>query len=400
MAGRFKLDEWKKIISELERDPAFYGMPEGGREASLVFSSFNIRKLGNLKNRDREIDFLARFCCRCDLIAIQEVQDSLEGLHHLKNRMEDKIAGDNEFGLVVSDITGAVPGESGMSERLAFIYRKRRIRRTDMASDLNIDRSSVMNHFFDNHELIIKSREEFDIKMKKFKNKERKTKPTYSLPAFITFIRSPHVSAFEIPAANGGKSITFAAVNAHLIYGKQTERDAEFEALISWLTNRLKNQKNMTVDNFVLLGDLNLNFDQPRKDRVRIENRLKTLNAEVFGNPDKRRIYFPFINGNALTGENIRTNARNSETFDQIALFLGSKEKQLPNDTWRQKVSKDKPDGFNYSVFNFADLFARAVIGKPYIRLTKDEKKVLGKSFEHSVSDHMPIWMRIPRPGF
>jgi hypothetical protein len=57
--------------------------------------------------------------------------------------MESKLRGDHEFGLVVSDITG----ESGMSERLAFIYRKRRICRMDMASDLNIDRSSVMDHF-------------------------------------------------------------------------------------------------------------------------------------------------------------------------------------------------------------------------------------------------------------
>ena len=123
MAGRFKVAEWDKIISELNRDPEFYGLPEGGREASLVLASFNIRKLGSSKNREREIDFLATFCAKCDLVAIQEVQDNLQGLRSLKERMESKIAGDNEFGIVVSDITGAVPGESGMAERLAFIYR-------------------------------------------------------------------------------------------------------------------------------------------------------------------------------------------------------------------------------------------------------------------------------------
>lgn len=35
-----------------------------------------------------------------------------------------------------------------------------------------------------------------------------------------------------------------------------------------------------------------------------------------------------------------------------------------------------------------------------YVRLSKEEKKALGKKFEHSVSDHLPIWVRIPRPGF
>lgn len=400
MAGRLKIAEWEKINAELSRDPDFYGLPEGGREASLVMASFNIRKLGNPGNREREIEFLSKFCSRCDLIAIQEVQDNLEGLVHLKNRMESKIAGEGEFELVVSDITGEVPGESGMSERLAFIYRKRRIKRLDMVSDLNIDRSSVIARLFENYELISKSKEDFESKMLEFNAGTRRTKPTYASPAFISFMRSPHVVAFEIPAANDQKPITFAAVNAHLIYGQQKERDAEFEALISWLTHRLKDQKRMTVDNFVLLGDLNLNFDKPIKDRKRIEGRLKKLNKEVFGDAEKRRVYFPFIDGNPITGENIRTNARSSQTFDQISFFLGAKEKQFPNDQWRERVEKDKPDGFNYGVFNFSDLFARSLRGKPYSRLNKQEKAAMGKKFEHSVSDHMPIWVRIPRPGF
>jgi len=400
MAKRFKVAEWKKISSELQRDPGFYGLPEGGREASLVFASFNIRKLGKSENRQREIDFLASFCTRCDLIAIQEVQDNLDGLRLLKDRMEAKVAGDKEFSLVVSDITGEVPGESGMAERLAFIYRRRRVRRLEMASDLNIDRSSVINHIFQNYTAIAKSRDDFTAKMQAYEAGTRKTKPTYATPAFVTFIRSPHVTAFEIPAANDQKPITFAAVNAHLIYGIQKERDAEFEALISWLAHRLKDQKRMTVDNFILLGDLNLNFDQPSKDRARIEKRLRTLNAEIFGNPDRRRIYFPFIDGNPQTGESIRTNARSNQTFDQIAFFLGAREKRLPNDKWRALAAKPTVDGFDYNVFNFADLFSRALLDKPYVRLTSEEKNTLGKNFKHAVSDHMPIWVRIPRPGF
>jgi len=400
MAGHFTDAEWQKIIHELEVDPSTYGMPEGGREASLVFASFNIRKLGKVLHREREIDFLARFCARCDLLAIQEVQDNLDGLRQLKDRMEAKVAGQGEFGLIVSDINGEVPGETGMAERLAFIYRKHRVKRMDMASDLNIDRSTVMQHFFDNHKLIVKTRKAFDKKMEEFDAGERATKPVYAVPTFITFIRSPHVTAFEIPAANDEEPITFAAVNAHLIYGKQKERDAEFEALIKWLAHRLKSESRMTVDNFILLGDLNLNFDKPTKDRERIEKRIRLLNSEAFGDADERRIYFPLIDGEAKSGKAIRTNARQNQTFDQIAFFLGSSEKRLPNDKWRALAAADEPDGFSYGVFNFADLFARALNGEAYTRLDKNEKKALGKKFEHSVSDHMPIWVRIPRPGF
>ena len=227
-----------------------------------------------------------------------------------------------------------------------------------------------------------------------------KTKPSYAVPEFITFMRAPHVTAFELPAANDQKPVTFAAVNAHLIYGRQSERDTEFKALINWLSHRLQDEARMSVDNFILMGDLNLNFDKPTKDRIRIETQLKALNKDVFGHPDQKRIYFPFIDREPLSGKNIRTNARNSQTFDHIAFFLGSAEKQLPNDEWRSDIKKNQPDGFQYNVFNFTELFSMALLNKSFTRLKKDEKKAFGKKFEHSVSDHMPIWVRIPRPGF
>ncbi len=85
MAGRFSDTDWDKIETELLGNPEKYGMPEGGREESVVFASFNIRKLGKAKGRERELNFMARFCARCDLVAIQEVQDDLSASrrHHL-----------------------------------------------------------------------------------------------------------------------------------------------------------------------------------------------------------------------------------------------------------------------------------------------------------------------------
>jgi endonuclease/exonuclease/phosphatase family metal-dependent hydrolase len=399
MAGRFTAQEWTKINKLLGQQSQQFGLPEGGREASLVFASFNIRKLGDAEARETELDFLARFCARCDLVAIQEVQDNLDGLRFLQHRMETHVAGDGEFGLVVSDITGEVPGERGMAERLAFLFRKRRIRQADMASDLTIDRTSVLAHFFDNEEAILTAHSVYKHQFQEFQAGRRKTRPTFAPPVFISFVRTPFVAAFEAPAANDHPPLRFTAVNAHLVYGTMQERRQEFEALVSWLSHRMTDSQRL-APNFMLLGDLNLDFDQPRKDRVRIETRMREINKEAFAHPNTRRVYFPFIDPDPHTGRFLRSNARNDETFDQIGFFLAEDEKRLPNDRWQTRAGHSGPDGYDYGVFNFADLFSRALLGKPYTQLTKQVRAALGKKFEHSVSDHMPIWVRIPRPGF
>ncbi len=216
---------------------------------------------------------------------------------------------------------------------------------------------------------------------------------------FVTFVRTPYLVAFEIPAANKQPPLRFTAVNAHLVFGKPIERENEFNALIGWLIHRLKSRLRVTP-NFVLLGDLNLNFDDPSKDRARIDDSLRERNKQAFGDKNIRRLYFPFLDPHPVTGEVFRTNARATQTYDQIGFFLGRKQPCLPNDQWRKLVKKGGPDNFDYGVFKFSDLFARATLKKPYGKLTKSEEEGLGKKFEHSVSDHLPIWVRIPRPGF
>lgn len=400
MAGHFTVSEWSKIEQELGAAPGKYGMPEGGREKSLVLGSFNIRKLSSNRGRKKEIDFMARFCAACDLVAIQEVQDNLDGLFHLQERMNSRIAEEGGFGLVVSDITGQVPGEKGMAERLAFLYRRSRIRRLAMASDLTVDLTSVLENVFGHQEELLASRKEFEAKMARFHAGKRKTKPTYVPPAFVTFVRTPFVAAFEAPAANDKAPLRFSAVNAHLVYGTPRQREDEFEALVRWLTARLLADERLLTPSFILLGDLNLDVDLPDKDRKRISGKIRKYNAEFFDNPADNRVYFPFIDKHPITKKIIRTNARQNQTFDQIAFFRDPKEAGLPDHSWRAAMSGTNPDGYQFNVFNFTDLFAQALRRKPYDDLTTAQKKALGKKFEHSVSDHMPIWVRIPRPGF
>ena len=97
----FTTSEWSSIRDTLAASPESFGFPER-RDGSLLAGSFNIRKLGNLHGRDEETwQFLTDICVRFDVLAIQEIQDNLDGLRELLRRMGD------EFDVVVSDKTGA-----------------------------------------------------------------------------------------------------------------------------------------------------------------------------------------------------------------------------------------------------------------------------------------------------
>lgn len=351
-------------------------------------------------DRHRELDFMSRFCARCDLVAIQEVQDDLDGLIYLRDRVNERISSAGEYGLVVSDITGEVPGQKGMAERLAFLYRRRRVRRSEMVSDITIDRKGVLDNFEASEDEFIAAWREFEAKMNKFEAGERSTKPKFELPSFLTFTRTPHVAAFEIPGKQGVDPISFLAVNAHLLFGKPKERAAEFRALVEWLAMRLQDEARMAAPNFVLLGDLNLDLDNPEADHAKIDAFIRGMNKAAFKSANAHRIYFPFIDKHPRHGW-LRSNARLNQTYDQIAFFAGKKEKGLPNHKAAKNIPQN-PNAFDYGVFNFAELFANATRNKTFkqIRGNPTSFKSFAKNFEHSVSDHMPIWVRVRRPGF
>ena len=146
--SEFSPDEWARINAALEGAENEYGLPKRNSK-SIVLASWNIRKLGGLADsRGRPSrssgawKLIVQLCERCDFVAIQEVQDSLESVRFLR----DKLGGN--YSLVVSDIAGGVPGRSGMRERLAFLYNKKRIEHTELASDVTFERSAIFNQLF------------------------------------------------------------------------------------------------------------------------------------------------------------------------------------------------------------------------------------------------------------
>ncbi len=400
MAKTFSVAEWRKIHDLMKQGGEDFGLPKRSR-GSVVMGSFNIRKLGA---RDRKSagawTMLSMIAERFDLLAVQEVQDDLTGLNHLKDTLG------NAYGMAASDITGGYPGRGASPERLAFLFRWAVVERTEIASDITYDRSSVIGTLFDGrdefsaafdaHAKALRKWEQESKERKRAGNKAR-AKPVVHLPEFVTFIRQPLCVSFQIPVASGTEPYKILAVNAHLLYGKyKDERYKEFLALVGWLVDRGKKAAKMYYPNIILFGDCNLDFKNPVTKRDKVSKFIKSRN-KVNLKRARAKINFPFLDVHPGHTDVFRTNARLSETYDQIGLVVH--DTRLPGAEKNRHAGTDKPDGFDYGVFNFVDLFSQALHGKHFSSLTKAQRKTLIGKFEHDFTDHMPIWLRLPKPS-
>ncbi|MEM9091347.1 MAG: endonuclease/exonuclease/phosphatase family protein [Cyanobacteria bacterium P01_F01_bin.53] len=395
-AKEFTKAEWKTIHKTLAANPEQYGFPQRIYGSALL-ASFNIRKLGKRSSRSANTwKFLAYICKQFDLLSIQEIMDDLEGFDHLLDLMGP------DFHAVVSDRTGVFPGERGIGERLGFIYNKRVIERGDVVSDISFDRSKLIKTIIDNYEIL---REDLlpylkflDAHKAWSQNPTRKepTPPPVKIPIFLTFIRQPFCASFRIVGYPGTDPYKIMAVNAHLYFGDSvTDRQQEFDALMQWILGRLQDTDTAYHPNFVLMGDLNLDFDNPKTDRARITKHIKAFDTEVQALKSAANIYFPFLDPHPIHNTLFRTNARLKETFDHIGFF--NQDPRLPQYQNRAKMGLQQ-QGPDYGMFNFVALFNDALNNKPIDDLTKTKKKAFYQKFEHEVSDHMPIWSRLPLP--
>jgi len=152
-----------------------------------------------------------------------------------------------------------------------------------------------------------------------------------------------------------------------------------------------------------LLGDLNLAFDSATDDRrAEIVARIKGLNDALTARGAAKTVNFPFLDAreNPITGARqiIRTNARLDETFDQIGIF--AHDDRLPGyDANPHVADRADADAFDYGCFDFVNLFAEAITGGTVGALDDDAADDFIARFQHDVSDHMPIWVRLKLPA-
>ena len=386
MAKIFTSTEWKQINQTLDDDPRRYGLPQ--REyGSVLIGSFNIRKLGSAHKRNSDTwEFLAKVCRSFDLLAVQEVMDDLSGLRKLMELLG------SDFSMVTSDTTGVFPGDPGVGERLGFIYRWSTVERREVASDVTYDRSKLIDSIASDYEAFTGVMDTYAKHLADYRAKRRKSKPKLKMPTFLNFIRQPFCVAFRIAGHPETEPYEFMAINAHLYFGNYiSDRRQEFNALADWIMSRLKANETSYYPNFILLGDLNLDYDKPESDRARIEEQIKGLNQGL----EDANVNFPFLDVHRDRQEVFRTNARLTETFDQIGLF--SRDTRLPAVADNATMGTS-PTGPDYGVFEFGNLFCEALKGCSYSELPASERADLVARFEHKVSDHLPLWIRLPLP--
>lgn len=401
MAKSFSSTEWGKInitlkkSLEKEREP--FGLPQE-RKKSVLLGTFNIRELGKVSNRTPQSwQFLKLICSRFDLVAIQEVQDNLEGIRNLRKLLGDK------YGLVVSDTTGKTPGSpTGSAERLAFLFRWKRIRRTELASDISYDRSSVENTLLENRLAFNKALRDQQKALEEWETLKtqgvKKDKPKLALPRFLTFIRQPHCASFEVVPKGTAKPYEFLLVNAHLLFGTNpNERRWEFDALIAWLSLRAKMRDDASYENIIMMGDCNLEFKKADVTRDEIETQLKLLNSTKLKSKKAAKVNFPLLDPHPNRGL-IRTNARKNQTYDQIAIF--AHDKRLPDYKANETAGTLGRDDYDYGAFRFTDLIAKALFeADSYEGLKKKDQTFIIDRVQWDISDHMPAWFRLPVPG-
>ena len=127
------------------------------------------------------------------------------------------------------------------------------------------------------------------------------------------------------------------------------------------------------------------------KDRARVDEQIKNVTASLTDSGS--HINFPFLDIHKSCDEVCRTNARLNQTYDHIGLF--AHDPRLPSYD-RNEQMPQAPEGPDYGVFDFMTLFSEAIYDKTWTELTDTERKALWKKTEHSVSDHMPLWLRLP----
>ena len=398
MPQHFTPAEWQKINAEFNTSAASYGLP-ARRSDSVIIGSFNIRKLGDINKRTNESwQLFKNSLQRFDLIAIQEVMDNSEGLYHLKELLGE------HYKIAISDSTGAAPGRRGNGELLAFLYNSKRIEKTEVASDLSFDRTYIHNRLFDHRKAITKSLNKHNEDIKEWEakviankalGKRRPTKPTQSIPVFLSFIRQPHCVSFRIKGAAGTEPYAFIAVNAHLLYGKNKfERELEFKALIEWLTLRSKKIRTSRHPNLILRGDCNLDFGPSDVMREDIDALLKSLNKTYLKSKKAADANFPLLSEHPKHGY-LKTSLRQKATYDQIGIFSTDKRLPKPDDN---KTAGNTAGGFDYGVFDLGNLISHAFHSKAIDKITTKERKTIYKKAEFDITDHLPIWYRQPLP--
>lgn len=216
---------YARVVAEdlvrLKRRIVLSRIPDKVLDHNLIIGTWNIRAFGeifrswdenpgNPKRNFRAMVYIAEIIRRFDVIAIQEVKRDISGLRMLL----DELLGSN-WGLVISDVSG---GSKGNSERLTYIYDKRRVQPSGLAGEIVLPPTDEGN-----------PAQQFD--------------------------RTPYIVGFQ--TANE----KFSLLTAHIRYGKTpADRLGEISTLSQYIATEIRQRAKSGPEegNLIVLGDFNI----------------------------------------------------------------------------------------------------------------------------------------------
>lgn len=231
----------------------------------LLLATWNIANLGLQERRQKDYRLITELIGWFDLVALQEVNDNLAGLHAIQRQLPPA------YRVLFSDA-------AGNDERLAFLYDSSKIKLLEKVGEVAIPPS--------------------DIRYIKLPGTQQK---------FRGFDRNPYLAAFQ------AGSFIFVVVNVHLYFGSDStiaknRRSLETYAVGRWADLRRKSKYAFTRD-IIVLGDFNLPKVEP--------------GDPIFEALTKRGLHLP--RHSTEIGSSIATDSH----YDQIAFFPGETENEF-----------------------------------------------------------------------
>ena len=311
------------------------------RSGRLLLASWNIANLGEQKRDPKDLELIAHLMSRFDLIAVQEVKSNLDHLTRIVDHMG------KGYDWIVNDV-------AGNNERLAFVFKKRKVQPGRLFAEI-----AIAEKDFPSHTVIVPYRVK----------KQQRVDVFYNL-RFTPFDRNPFIGSFESGA------LSFTLVNVHLYFGsfkdskkvaeraKYARRVLEIYMLGKWAASRAKRSTTYDRD-IILLGDMNV--PEMSADDAAYQALLKSgLNP---------------LDAHSKAGG---SNLDGSKTYDQVAITPGAVKKRT----------------LGYDVLDFDN----AVFQDKWAELerthgTKGANPKFNKYVKFHISDHRPIWMELDTAG-
>ncbi len=189
---------------------------------NLLIATWNIRSFSSLTRkwtaaqtdspkRDlRGLRAIIEILSRFDVIAIQEAQGDLRALRDTLHFLGD------DWGLLMTDVTR---GDAGHSERLAYLFDRRRLKPSGLAAEIVVPPEWIDG--------------DPDAAMRR------------------QFVRTPYAVSFR-----AGED-TFILVTLHVIFGEPEDRVPELQGIARWMADWAK-RSNRWHHNLLVLGDFNV----------------------------------------------------------------------------------------------------------------------------------------------